>query len=151
MTSTYTINNSSANTITFDTSTSCIPNIGTITLNGSGSGGTYLTSGTTSYTNTWVAPTTNFSNSNGNPVMTIPHGQDKVVIEEKAELEVKGKVKINGVDLEERLSTIEKVLNIPQRDVTMEAKYPKLKKLYDEYMKELEKYKTWDRVKGKDE
>ena len=135
-------NTANANTITIDTSN--IYSAGTITLNGSGTSGTYLTSGSSSYT--WATPNTSFGGSNNNPVMTIPHGQDKVVIEEKAELEVKGKVKINGVDLEERLKTIETVLNIPTRDAKMEAKYPKLKKLYEEYTKELEKYKTWDRL-----
>lgn len=62
-------------------------------------------------------------------------------------LEVKGKVVINGQDLEERLSTIEKVLQIPERDVTLEAKHPNLKKLYDEYIHALGKYRTWDALK----
>jgi hypothetical protein len=30
----------------------------------------------------------------------------------------------------------------------MEAKYPKLAELYKQYMHELEKYKTWERIKG---
>lgn len=68
--------------------------------------------------------------------------------ENPASLEVKGKVIINGLDLEERLKTIEKVLAIPERDATMEAKYPSLKKKFDEYITALEKYKTFERVKG---
>lgn len=96
----------------------------------------------------WTNPSTNFVSSNNKAIMTIPHGEDKVVLEEKATLEVKGNVKINGIDLEERLKTIEKVLMIPERDATMEAKYPSLKKKYDEYIKALEKYKTFERVKG---
>jgi hypothetical protein len=63
-------------------------------------------------------------------------------------LEVKGSVVINGLDLEERLKTIEKVLAIPERDATMEAKYPSLKKKFDEYINALEKYKTFERIKG---
>jgi hypothetical protein len=63
-------------------------------------------------------------------------------------IEVKGNMVINGRDLEERLNTIEKVLNIPERDVILEDKHPKLKALYEEYMHELEKYKTWHRIKG---
>ncbi len=114
---------------------------------------TSVTSGSTlSYANgttaTWAQPNSNFTNSNGTPVMTIPYGEDKIIIEEKAALEVKGKLKINGVDLEERLSTIEQVLQIPTRDVTMENKYPKLAELYKKYMHELEKYKTFERIKG---
>lgn len=80
--------------------------------------------------------------------MTIPHGEEKIVLEETATLDVRGTVSINGVDLEKRLTVIEQVLNIPTRDVTMEAKYPKLAELYQQYMHELEKYRTWDRVKG---
>lgn len=63
-------------------------------------------------------------------------------------LEVKGNVVINGRDLEERLTTIEKVLQIPERDVILEAKHPKLKELYDEYIHALGKYRTWETLKG---
>lgn len=80
--------------------------------------------------------------------MTIPHGEQTVVLEDKATLEVKGQVRINGIDLEERLKTIERVLAIPERDATMEAKYPSLKKKFDEYINALEKYRTFERLKG---
>jgi hypothetical protein len=80
--------------------------------------------------------------------MTIPAGEEKMVLNEAATLEVKGNVVINGLDLEERLKTIEKVLQIPERDVIMESKYPKLAEIYNQYMQELERYKTWDRIKG---
>ena len=66
-------------------------------------------------------------------------------------LEVKGNMVINGVDLEERLNTIEKVLAIPERDVILEAKHPKLKKMYDAYIKELSKYRMWETIKGDDD
>lgn len=65
-------------------------------------------------------------------------------------LEVKGKMVINGVDLEERLKTIEQVLTIPERDVKLEAKHPKLKKLYDEYIHALAKYRTFEAIKGEE-
>ena len=68
-----------------------------------------------------------------------------------ASLEVKGKMIINGVDLEERLNTIEKVLRIPERDVKLEKKHPKLKKLYDEYIAALGKYRTFEAIKGDDD
>jgi len=64
------------------------------------------------------------------------------------ELEVKGRMVINGRDLEERLDTIEKVLAIPERDVILERKHPKLKKLYDEYITALGKYRTFEAIKG---
>ena len=67
-----------------------------------------------------------------------------------AELEVKGRMVLNGRDLEERLDTIEKVLQIPERDVILEKKHPKLKKLYDEYIHALAKYRTFEAIKGED-
>jgi hypothetical protein len=66
-------------------------------------------------------------------------------------IEVKGNMVINGVDLEERLKTIEKVLLIPERDAILEKKYPKLKKMHDEYIAALGKYRTFEAIKGEDE
>ena len=107
---------------------------------------TLASNGTTA---SWVNMTPTFNDGAG-AVMTIPHGSKTVQINKDATLEVKGNVVINGVDLEERLNVIEQVLNIPHRDVTMETKYPKLAKLYQQYMHELEKYKTFERLKGDD-
>ena len=64
------------------------------------------------------------------------------------QLDVKGRMVINGRDLEERLNTIEKVLNIPERDVILEHKHPKLKELYDAYINALGKYRTFEAIKG---
>jgi hypothetical protein len=63
-------------------------------------------------------------------------------------VDVKGNLVLNGRDLEERLDTIEKVLQIPERDVKLEKKHPKLKKLYDEYINALGKYRTFEAIKG---
>jgi len=65
-------------------------------------------------------------------------------------IDVKGKMVINGRDLEERLKTIEKVLQIPERDVILEKKHPKLKKLYDDYINALGKYRTFEAIKGEE-
>jgi hypothetical protein len=65
-------------------------------------------------------------------------------------LDVKGRMIINGRDLEERLDTIEKVLQIPERDVILEKKHPKLKKLYDDYINALGKYRTFEAIKGEE-
>ena len=132
---------------------------GTITLNGGshiyatnttslggGSSGQFLTTGASN----WANPSTQFNNSNGKPIMTVPAGTDEIVLEKDATLTVKGKVVINDRDLEERLNTIEKVLQIPERDVKLEAKHPKLKKLYDEYINALGKYRTFESIKGND-
>jgi hypothetical protein len=43
-----------------------------------------------------------------------------------------------------------KVLQIPERDVKLEKKHPKLKKLYDEYIAALGKYRTFDAIKGEE-
>lgn len=96
----------------------------------------------------WAIPNSHFTSSNNKTLLTIPHGQDKMILEKNATLEVNGNVKINGIDLEERLKTIERVLAIPERDATMEAKYPSLKKKFDDYINTLEKYKTFERIKG---
>jgi hypothetical protein len=63
-------------------------------------------------------------------------------------LEVKGNMVINGRDLEDRLDTIEKVLQIPERDVILEKKHPKLQKMYYDYINELAKYRMWHAIKG---
>jgi len=92
--------------------------------------GQFLTSGSNG--TTWTNSADNILKVNQNP----------------PELEVKGRVIINGIDLEERLNTIEKVLQIPERDVKLEKKHPKLKKLYDEYINALGKYRTFESIKG---
>jgi len=98
----------------------------------------------------WASSNTQFTGGNGKPVMTMPYGKDEVVLEADATLRVKGNVIINDRDLEERLNTIEKVLQIPERDVILERKHPKLKKLYDEYINALGKYRTFEAIKGDD-
>jgi hypothetical protein len=109
-------------------------------------GQVYTTTGTG--TANWTTPSTQFNNSNGKAIMTVPNGKDEIILEKDATLTVKGNVVINGRDLEERLDTIEKVLQIPERDVILEKKHPKLKKLFNEYIKELSKYRMWETIKG---
>jgi hypothetical protein len=140
MTYTYTVGNS-----TITNGGGLTGNTGTITLSNT-TGSTYtLASGAGSagqiYTTTgingatWANPTDN--------VM--------IVKQDPASLEVKGKLVHNGRDLEERLNTIEKILQIPERDVKLEKKHPKLKKLYDEYIHALGKYRTFEAIKGEDD
>lgn len=138
-----TVNNSTLSTI------QATPNYnftnGTITT------GATITTGS-SWNGTYtVTPSTNFHSSNQKPILTIPHGEEKVVLEKNAALEVKGKVVINGVDLEERLKTIEKVLMIPERDVILENSYPLLKQKYEDYINSLSKYRMWESLKGEKE
>ena len=116
------INNTSVPIVTYATNTTA---------------GQFLTSGSNG--TTWANSTVGT-----NPALTIKQTNPP-------ELEVKGRMVINGRDLEERLDTIEKVLHIPERDVILEKKHPKLKKLYDEYINELSKYKMWQSIKGGEE
>jgi hypothetical protein len=98
----------------------------------------YLTS--TGTNTVWTTGTNSISNSE---VMRINQTNPPT-------LEVTGKMVINGRDLEERLETIEKVLQIPERDVILEKKHPKLKKLYDDYINALGKYRTFEAIKGEE-
>jgi hypothetical protein len=101
------------------------------------SNGAYLTSTGTNGTS-W---TTGITTTPYDAVMKINQATPNTV-------EVKGNIVINGRDLEERLKTIERVLTIPERDVILEKKHPKLKKLYDEYIAALGKYRTFEAIKG---
>lgn len=103
---------------------------------GSGGSGMWSNSVTTSNTTS-----TQFNNGKGKPVIEIPNSDDPSV-------KITGRIEWNGEDLNERLKTIEKVLMIPERDVILEKKYPKLKKLYDEYIAALGKYRTFEAIKG---
>jgi hypothetical protein len=159
MTHTYTISNTPANTGTVTlnagagyNNTVTIANLGAGGLGGGngGAGQIYTTNGTGA-SNWATSSQTQFNGGNGKPVMSMPQGKDEVILEKDATLTVKGKVVINGFDLEERLKTIEKVLMIPERDVTMESKYPSLKKKFDEYITALGKYRTFEAIKGEDE
>ena len=54
---------------------------------------------------------------------------------------------VNGRDVMKELDEMRDALLLLKRDVDMEAKYPKLKELKDEYARVLEKYKTFDVIK----
>ena len=103
-----------------------------VAANGSGGGGN---AGGTGYTYT-------ITNASGYSL-----GEHVTINNNPASLEVKGNLVINGRDLEERLQTIERVLMIPERDIELEKEFPKLKKAYDDYIKQLEQYRTWKRLK----
>jgi hypothetical protein len=116
--------------VTLTTGTSAIPGNGTfITTNGTGQ--VYHTNPHGNHWNT----------TNQNQLFQIHQTNPP-------NLEVKGTFTLNGQDLDERLRNIEKVLLIPERDVKLENKYPKLKKLYDQYMTALGKYRTFESLKG---
>jgi hypothetical protein len=105
-------------------------------------GKVYTTNGTAGQFLTSGSNGTSWTNSNDTVL--------KVNQTNPPSIDVRGKMILNGVDLEERLDTIEKVLQIPERDVILEKKHPKLKKLYDEYITALGKYRTFEAIKGED-
>ena len=114
-----------------------------------------LTVGQVYTTNTTSGQFLTSSGSNGikwaTGTTTTPYDAVLIANQNPASLEVKGKMVINGRDLEDRLDTIEKILQIPERDVKLEKKHPKLKKLYDEYIHALGKYRTFEAIKGEDD
>ena len=123
--------------INYNTTLGAIGSNSTYSITAGGTSGQFLTTSGSNGT-TW----TNTTGYNLSPSVIIKN--------DPATLEVKGNLMLNGQDLEERLKTIEKVLMIPERDVKLEAKYPKLKKLYDEYINALGKYRTFESIKGTD-
>ena len=54
---------------------------------------------------------------------------------------------VNGRDIVKELDEMRDSLLLLRRDVDMEAKYPRLRELKDEYERALEKYKTFDTLK----
>ena len=54
---------------------------------------------------------------------------------------------VNGRDIVKELDEMRDVLLLLKRDVDMEAKYPKLKELKEEYEAALAKYKTFEALK----
>jgi hypothetical protein len=128
--------------ITTQSNGTSAPGYGAIPTTTTGTSGQYLISGAGTSTNAiWTTGTSTVPNSEALRInQTSP-----------ATIEVKGNMVINGRDLEERLKTIETVLQIPERDVILERKHPKLKKLYDEYIQALGKYRTFEAIKGEDD
>ena len=61
-------------------------------------------------------------------------------------LNVSKDIFLRDESLSERLERIETMLNIPTRDIDMETKHPRLKQLFEEYMQELDKLKTWKKL-----
>ena len=60
---------------------------------------------------------------------------------------VDGRALIQDRDILQELDEMRDALLLLKRDVDMESKYPKLKKLKDAYEAQLEKYKTWEALK----
>jgi hypothetical protein len=97
--------------------------------------GSVFTSG--GYINSPTITTTSLSSSgitiNGNPA--------------SGSMRVDVPLIVSGRDVMKELDDMRDVLLLLRRDVDMEAKYPKLKELKDEYERTLEKYKTFEAIR----
>ena len=69
-------------------------------------------------------------------------------ISAKASIKCDGTLEVQGRDVLAELDEMRDALMLIKRDVDMEAKYPKLKELKDEYAKQLAKYATFDTLKN---
>jgi hypothetical protein len=110
--------------------------------------GQIYTTNTTTVPNGGYITSTRTNTTWPNGTSSIPNETIRINQTDPPTVDIKGNLVINGRDLEERLDTIEKVLCIPERDVMLERKHPKLKKLYEEYITALGKYRTFEAIKG---
>jgi hypothetical protein len=60
---------------------------------------------------------------------------------------INSSLQVNGRDVMAELDELRDAVLLLKRHVDMEAKYPKLKELKDEYERALAKYKTFDAIK----
>jgi hypothetical protein len=65
----------------------------------------------------------------------------------KPSIKCDGTLEVQGRDVLAELDEMRDALMLIKRNVDMEAKYPKLKELKDEYAKQLAKYATFDAIK----
>lgn len=62
-------------------------------------------------------------------------------------VQVTAALEVNGRDVLKELDEMRDALMLLKREVDMESKYPRLKEIKDMYEQELEKYKTFERLK----
>ena len=102
----------------------------------------------TNYTNyTTNAPI--FNNISSGSISSTSIADSKITIDggENGSMRVDVPLVVNGRDVMKEIDEMRDALLLLKRDVDMEAKYPRLKELKDEYERALEKYKTFDTLK----
>lgn len=72
---------------------------------------------------------------------------DDVSISKAMAMKIDFPLVVKGRDVMQELDDIRDALLLIKRDVDMEAKYPRLKEIKDEYEEQLAKYKTFDILK----
>lgn len=95
---------------------------------------------------TYNSTITSLSSSNTSPVNPA-QGSILVINGNTNKVEVKTALEVGGRDVIKELDEMRDALLLLKRDINMEAKYPRLKELKDEYERELAKYKTFDTLK----
>jgi hypothetical protein len=91
----------------------------------------------------------NYNSIIGSTISTTSSADSKITIDggENGSMRVDVPLVVNGRDVMKELDEMRDVLLLLKRDVDMEAKYPRLRELKDEYERALEKYKTFDTLK----
>lgn len=94
-------------------------------------------------------PSGNAFNSGGTVSTTTRLGDSKVTIDggENGSMRVDVPLLVDGRDVMKELDEMRDALLLLKRDVDMEAKYPRLKEIKDEYEAALAKYTTFDTLK----
>ena len=84
-----------------------------------------------------------------NTITTTSLADAKIRIDggENGSMQVDVPLVVNGRDVMKELDEMRDAMLLLKRDVDMEAKYPRLKELKDEYERALEKYKTFEAIK----
>ena len=121
-------------------SNSSINSSTTVTGIGGLSGGAYSTIGAASWAG-GLSSSNNFStlkNQSGQAVLDFP--PDEPIVD------IKGRIRMNGEYLDERLKRIEDALLIPHRDVIMEQKYEILSKIWAEYNETATALNNWENI-----
>ena len=90
-----------------------------------------------------------YNNITSGSISTTSIADAKIRIDggENGKMQVDVPLIVNGRDVMKELDEMRDAMLLLKRDVDMEAKYPRLKKLKDEYERALEKYKTFETIK----
>ena len=108
---------------------------------------------TNSYINTMAGSNGSYTISNSNAgigaIGSTSIADAKITIDggENGSMRVDVPLIVNGRDVMREIDEMRDAMLLLKRDVDMEAKYPKLKKIKEEYERALAKYKTFDTIK----
>ena len=98
---------------------------------------------------TFFDTNTIYSNISSSAISSTSLTDHKIHIDggENGSMRVDVPLVVNGRDVMREIDEMRDALLLLKRDVDMEAKYPKLKKIKDEYEAALAKYTTFDTLK----